>query len=42
MRGQDAGVVTPGTGQVILDTPNRIKMYADYIDRFVMTAAFDG
>ena len=26
---------------LILDTPKSDKMYANYIDRFVMTAAFD-
>ena len=32
----------PARGAVsILDTPKSDKMYANYIDRFVMTAAFD-
>ena len=31
----------PGGAVLILDTPKSNKMYANYIDRFVMTAAFD-
>ena len=31
----------PGGAVLILDTPKSNKMYANYIDRFLMTAAFD-